>query len=62
MKIQDVKKNLNKPVKYDGSDYILTACIIRKDERNNFVYTAELMDIKQKNSVIISRLDDVTST
>lgn len=65
MKIEEVKRNLNKPVKFtnrrlciEGSVYILTAGVIRKDDRG-FFYQAELQDVKHENCVLICRLEEV---
>ena len=58
MKLTDVKPNLNKLVKYRGSTYTLSGCIIRKDKSGNFVYSAEITD-KNNNSVAIVRLEEV---
>ena len=55
MDIRDVKKNLNRKVRYtDGygsqSEYILSACVLRKNKKTNgFYYQAELQDIKVKS-------------
>lgn len=59
MKIEEVKKNLGKAVKYKDTDiYKLTACILRKGEEGLF-YQAELFDTKHGNSVIVCKLEDV---
>lgn len=60
MKIEEVKKNLNKKVKYKDSAgaYKLTACILRKNE-NGFFYQAELLDLKSGRSALICRLEDI---
>jgi len=58
MKISEVKRAVNKPVIYENSKYILTACILRKDKLNRFVYSAELKDMKA-NSIVIVKLEDV---
>lgn len=58
MKIEEVKKSLNKKVKYKGIAYILTACILRKREREYF-YQAEILDIKNGKSVIICKLEEI---
>lgn len=66
MDISEVKAALGKKVRYrndrlfcDG-DYILTGCIIRRSERGTFFYQAEIQDTKQKNSVSIVSLNDLT--
>ena len=60
MKIEEVKRNLNKMVSYRGKEglYKLTGCILRKDEKG-FFYQAELLYTKSGRSVIICKLDDV---
>ena len=60
MKIDEVKKNLNKIVRYKDTAglYRLTACILRKNEKGLF-YQAELLDTRSGNSVIICKLDEV---
>lgn len=61
MKIEDVKRNLNKMVVYKGVSgvYRFSGCMLRKD-KDNFYYQAELQDTKSGNSVIMGKLDDVT--
>jgi hypothetical protein len=54
MKIEEVKPNLNRKVQYNGSEYILNACILRKT--TGFYYQAELLS---GNSVLIVGLDKV---
>lgn len=60
MKLEDVKRNLNKMVRYKDSTgiYKLTACILRKNE-SGFVYQAELLDTKSTRSVLICKLEDI---
>lgn len=65
MDISEVKASLGKPVRFrndrllcDGA-YILTGCIIRRSERGQFFYQAELQDTAQKNAVLIANLNDV---
>lgn len=60
MELQQVKRNLNKLVVYNGSIgvYRLTACTLRKG-KEEFYYQAELQDTKHGNSVIICRLSDI---
>lgn len=66
MDISEVKAALGKRVRYkndrlfcDG-DYILTGCIIRRSERGQFYYQAEIQDLRQQNSVSIVDLDKLT--
>ena len=57
MQAEDIKKYLNKPVKYQGSEYILTGAIFRRNDKG-YYYQVELTD-KCKNSICIARLEDV---
>ena len=66
MEISEVKAALGKRVRFrddrlfcDG-DYILTGCIIRRSERGQFYYQAEIQDLRQQNSVSIVDLDKLT--
>lgn len=66
MNISEVKTYLNKMVRYKkshlhvDSEYLLTACILRQNSKGEYYYLAELTDIKQKKSVVIASLDDIT--
>lgn len=67
MNIAEVKKNMNRIVKFNSpkhhikdEDYILTACIFRQKENGEYYYLAELTDAKQKKSVVIVSLDEIT--
>lgn len=63
MDIKKVKSNLNKSVLYTSqksginSEYILTACIIRRSKKS-FFYQVELQDKKSK-CIIIASLEDI---
>ena len=65
MKIEEVKRNLNKKVhikdgkNYIDNDYIFTACILRRDDKGKFFYQAELQDLKHCRSILICKLEDV---
>lgn len=65
MKIEEVKQSLNKMVHYKDSknfvesDYLFTACILRRDDKGKFFYQAELQDLKQSRSILICKLEDV---
>lgn len=66
MKPEDIRKNLNKPVKYknerlyiDGI-FVLTGGIFRKKDNGNCYYQAELTDRHNANSVIICNMEDIT--
>lgn len=61
MEISEVKSNLNQIVLYSDSDiknveYLFTACILRKNKKNEFVYSAEIQDLHNKNSILICDL------
>lgn len=62
MKLEEVKRNLNKPVQYETAggvrEYLLTGCILRKNEKGYF-YQAELQDTANRNSILICRLEMV---
>ena len=58
MQIEEVKRNLNRMVKYKGIMYRLTACTLRKNE-NGLFYQAEILDVRHGNSVIICKLEDI---
>lgn len=67
MKITEVKKNMNRLVKFNSpkqhiknGSYILTACILRQKNNGDYYYLAELTDALQKNSVIIASLNEIT--
>lgn len=66
MTIEQVKKNLSKPVLFTNSklflenaEYILSGCIIRRGEQG-FFYQAELTEkLKNHKCVIICRLEEI---
>lgn len=58
MEIKQIIPNLNKPVYYNGTEYILTGSTIRRDSGGKLFYQAELLD-KCGNSVIIAKLEEV---
>lgn len=66
MDISEVKAALGKRVWFHDdrlfcdADYILTGCIIRRSERGQFYYQAEIQDTKQQNSVSIVPLEKTT--
>lgn len=66
MEIGEVKAALGKRVWFRDdrlfcdADYILTGCIIRRSERGQFYYQAEIQDLRQQNSVSIVDLDKLT--
>ncbi len=59
----DIKKSLNRPVRFKGEDrYILSGGIIRKDKKTNeFYYQAELLDTRTNNSIVYARLEEVSN-
>lgn len=59
MDIKKAQTILNEKVKYKDREYLLTACILRKDEREKKRYfQAELHELNA-NCVVIVRLNDV---
>lgn len=63
MLLSDVKKNLGEFVLYsdvnmENTKYKLTACILRKNKNNEFVYSAELQDVNN-NSILFCSLDKI---
>ena len=64
MKLSEVKYHLGQYVNFKSSHlhinskYILTACIMRKND-SNFFYQAELQDLNNKHSILICSLDDI---
>jgi hypothetical protein len=56
MKIDEVKKSMNRKVLYEGTEYTLTAYILRKSD--GFYHQAEILD-KTKHSVLIVPLEKV---
>lgn len=62
MRIDEVKKNLNRKVMFRGAEYILTGCLIRKNKKTNqFYYQAELQDIITHKSLVYARLEEVSN-
>lgn len=59
MNISQVKRNLERMVLYNGSEYILKACIIRKDVTGRFYYQAEIKDTKASSALLYCRLEDL---
>lgn len=60
MEPKDVKSALNTHVRLKGSDadYLFTGYIFRKGKKG-FLHQAELLDVKNGNSVVIADLKDV---
>lgn len=60
MRIDEVKKSLNRRVTFRGAQYTLTGCIIRKDKKTNqFYYQAELQDTSTQLSLVFARLEEI---
>lgn len=59
MNISEVKRNLERVVLYNGAEYVLKGCIIRRNTTGRFYYQVELMDIKAKGSLIVTALDKI---
>lgn len=59
MNISEVKRNLERVVLYNGAEYVLKGCIIRRNTTGRFYYQVELMDIKAKSSLIVTALDKI---
>lgn len=64
MVVSEVKKNLGELVLYSDENiknahYRLTACILRKNKKNDFVYSVELQDIQNNNSILICDLSRI---
>ncbi len=53
-----IKDYLNKDVIYNGSEYIMTACIFRMKPNGALYCQAEIKD-KSANSVLICRPEDI---
>lgn len=58
MEIKEIIQNLNNNVIYEGSEYTLTGSTVRKNEKGQVYYQAELLD-KNKNSICIVKLEAV---
>lgn len=64
MNAAEIKANLNRKVVYRNeqagieSEYILTGAIFRKG-KNGFYYQAEIQDVKNNNSLIICKLEEI---
>lgn len=48
MDLKDVKANFNRIVVYDGSQYILSECILWQDENEGFRYSVLLEDRQRR--------------
>lgn len=59
MNISEVKRNLERTVLYNGAEYILTGCIIRRSITGKFYYQAEIKDLNANSALLYCRLDDL---
>jgi hypothetical protein len=59
MNISQVKRSLGRKVLYNCSQYILKACIIRKDVMGKFYYQAEIKDLNADSALLYCRLEDL---
>lgn len=66
MEQKQVKQKLNRLVAYRGEKYIMTACILRRADKDTmhrkageYFYSAELLDERTKRCSIVARLEDV---
>ena len=58
MEVKEIIPNLNRAVIFNGSVYKLIGSTIRKNERGEIFYQAEILD-KNKNSVCTVKLEDL---
>lgn len=62
MKIEEVKRSLNKTViRSTGTGsfpYLFTGCVLRKNDLG-YYYQAEIQDPDNENSVLICRLEEI---
>jgi hypothetical protein len=57
--ISEVKRNLERTVLYNGAEYILTGCIIRRGITGKFYYQAEIKDLNANSALLYCRLEDL---
>lgn len=65
MDISEVKINLGHTVLYSDENmknkpYKFTACILHKNKKNEFIYSAELQDVTNNNSVLVCNLNRIS--
>lgn len=58
MELKEIIPNLNRPVMYDGSKYLLIGSVVRRNKKGVVYYQAELLD-KCGRSVCYTRLEDI---
>lgn len=59
MNISQVKRSLGRKVLYNGTEYILTGCIIRRGITGKFYYQAEIKDLNANSALLYCRLEDL---
>lgn len=59
MNISQVKRSLGRKVLYNGTEYILTGCIIRRCITGKFYYQAEIKDLNANSALLYCRLEDL---
>lgn len=59
MNISQVKRSLGRKVLYNGTEYILTGCIIRRGITGKFYYKAEIKDLNANSALLYCRLEDL---
>lgn len=59
MNISQVKRSLGRKVLYNGTEYILTGCIIRRSITGKFYYQAEIKDLNANSAIQQCRLEDL---
>lgn len=59
MNISQVKRSLGRKVLYNGTEYILTGCIIRQNITGQFYYQAEIKDLNANSALLYCRLEDL---
>lgn len=59
MNISEIKRSLGRKVLYNGTEYILTGCIIRRGITGKFYYQAEIKDLNANSALLYCRLEDL---
>lgn len=59
MNISQVKRSLGRKVLYNGTEYILTGCIIRRSITGKFYYQAEIKDLNANSALLYCRLEEL---
>ena len=61
METKEVKRNLNRRVRYgDSNNYLMSACLIKKNKHGEAYYLAELIDVTAPRSLIYVPLNDIS--